>query len=62
MQHLKNYQIDLPEAIRIGESNMEEMQFKPIKTSYVAVCVCKQGYGVWFSHINGGVRLIILTH
>ncbi|MEX6231818.1 helix-turn-helix domain-containing protein [Providencia hangzhouensis] len=47
MQHLKNYQIDLPEAIRIGESNMEEMQFKPIKTSYVAVCVCKQGYGVF---------------
>ncbi|HHE6468420.1 TPA: helix-turn-helix domain-containing protein [Providencia rettgeri] len=47
MLHLKNYQIDLPEVIRIGESNMDEMQFKPIKTSYVAVCVCKQGYAIF---------------
>ncbi|HEC8322731.1 MULTISPECIES: helix-turn-helix domain-containing protein [Providencia] len=47
MLHLKNYQIDLPEVIRIGESHMDEMQFKPIKTSYVAVCVCKQGYAVF---------------
>ncbi|MEQ5037857.1 helix-turn-helix domain-containing protein [Providencia rettgeri] len=45
--HLKNYQIDLPEVIRIGESNMDKMQFKPIKTSYVAVCVCKQGYAIF---------------
>ncbi|WP_272679686.1 helix-turn-helix domain-containing protein [Providencia sp. PROV032] len=47
MLHLNNYQIDLPKVIRIGESNMDEMQYKPIKTSYVTVCMCKQGYGVF---------------
>ncbi|MBQ0367404.1 AraC family transcriptional regulator, partial [Providencia rettgeri] len=26
---------------------MDEMQFKPIKTSYVAVCLCKQGYAIF---------------
>lgn len=47
MLHLQNYQIDLPGAIRIGEGNMDEMRFKPIKTSYVTVCMCQQGYGVF---------------
>ncbi|HDN2512240.1 MULTISPECIES: helix-turn-helix domain-containing protein [Providencia] len=39
--------INIPEALRIGVTNMDKMQKKQLSSSYVTVCICLQGCAIF---------------
>ena len=47
MLSIQTHLVDIPEAIRIGVTNMDKIQKKQLSSSYVTVCICLQGCAIF---------------